>query len=103
MSYILSALFFACSIVCWLHVKKIIDDKAVMGVSLVPTFVFMATNLFEMFYFGRNGDWWTVAGAGSMFLSNIVWTIIVVYYKAKGFDNKLAEAFRDAPALALSA
>lgn len=102
MSYILSFLFFCCSIVCWLHVRKIIKDKAVKGVSLIPTFVFMATNAFEVWYFAKLGDWWTVAGAFSMLATNLAWTVCVFWYKAKELDEKLLEGFDFAPDLLLA-
>lgn len=83
MNLILAALFVACSLVCWLHVRQIIRDKTVKGVSLIPTFVFMTTNVFEMIYFGQKGDWWNVGGAVSMLMSNVAWTVCVFYYHRK--------------------
>lgn len=86
MSFLLSMCFFACSLVCWLHVHKIIQDKTVKGVSLIPTFVFMTTNLVEMVYFYQRLDWWSVSGAASMLLSNVAWTACVFWYVVQ---NKL--------------
>jgi hypothetical protein len=80
LSFTLSLCFFACSIVCWLHVKKIMEDRCVRGVSLLPTFVFMTTNIIEMVYFWERSDMWSVVGAGSMLLSNLVWTVAVFYF-----------------------
>ncbi len=80
MSVLLSVCFFACSLVCWLHVRKIMQDKRVKGVSLLPTFVFMITNVVEMVYFAQRLDWLSMAGAGSMLASNLVWTIAVFHY-----------------------
>lgn len=91
MSFLLSICFFACSIVCWLHVKKIIDDKAVKGVSLIPTFVFMITNVVEMIYFAEKLDWWSVAGGASMLFSNAAWTLCVFFYLYK--ERKRVEAW----------
>jgi hypothetical protein len=89
MSPLLSVCFFACSIVCWLHVHQIVKDKAVKGVSLIPTFVFMTTNAVEMVYFWQRLDMWSVAGAGSMLLSNAAWTLCVFWYIAKAYDDEI--------------
>lgn len=86
MSVLLSICFFACSLVCWLHVRQIMIDKAVKGVSLIPTFVFMTTNVVEMAYFAQKLDLWSALGAASMLASNAAWTICVFHYMRRSED-----------------
>lgn len=86
---ILTVCFFACALVCWLHVRKIVADKTVKGVSLIPTFVFITTNIVEVFYFLDKSDLGMVAGAASMLLANLAWTLCVFWYMAKEADERL--------------
>lgn len=82
-SAILAFCFFCCSIVCWVNVRQILRDKQVVGVSMIPSYVFMTTNAFEVIYFGRLLDWWSASGAVSMLVGNGVWVILALYYRSR--------------------
>lgn len=77
----LALLFIFCSLVTLDHVRTILRDRQVAGVSLLPSYVFITTNLFEVYYFGRLGDWWTVTGAILMAISNLTWLGLVLHFK----------------------
>lgn len=81
MSVLLALCFFACSIVIWWNVYQIAQDKSVAGVSLVPTYVFITTNVVEVFYFWDLLDFWSVAGAASMAVGNVVWLSLAYHYR----------------------
>jgi hypothetical protein len=93
LSFFLSLCFFSCSLICWLHVRQIIRDQTVKGVSLVPSYVFMLTNIVEMVYFYQKLDWWSAVGALSMLLSNAAWVGFVFHY----MQRDKAKAREDAP------
>lgn len=78
---VLSIFFAACSLVGILHIVAIVRDKDVQGVSTIPTWVFLATNLYEVFYFGSLQQWYAVAGAVFMFVCNVVWLGLVWWYR----------------------
>jgi hypothetical protein len=83
MSGILSFLFLACSVMGFINIAKLYKDKAVKGVSLFPTYVFITTNLFEVIYFGRLHDWLPVMGSVAMLVGNVVWLGLAIRYSGK--------------------
>lgn len=74
---VLTAFFSACSLVCWINIRAIWIDKVVSGVSVWPTWIFLATNLYEVRYFTGLEQWWAVTGSGGMALANAVWLALV--------------------------
>lgn len=81
LSLILSYCFAACTIVTWINVYRIVMDKTVQGVSVVPVVVFVITNLFQVVYFAQLGEWWNVAGSAGMASGNSVWIILHCLYR----------------------
>lgn len=81
MSLILSMMFLACAAVLSFHIVQLYKDKQVKGVSLIPTYVFIATNIFEVVYFYRLGDIMPTIGSAMMLVSNIIWLSMALYYK----------------------
>lgn len=92
MSALLSILFLACAVVCFLHIRCLLRDKTVKGVCLIPSYVFITTNAFEVLYFGRLHDWLPVIGAGLMCIANIVWLVLALYYST---GDWIEESFSD--------
>jgi len=90
MSALLAFCFFACSAVSWLHVYQIVQDKKVSGVSLIPSFVFITTNVVEVIYFWRLLDWWSSAGAVSMVIANSAWLLLALSYRGGRSSNQVA-------------
>lgn len=86
MSALLAICFFACSAVCWLHVYQVVRDKQTRGVSLIPSYVFITTNVVEIFYFWNQLDTWSAIGAASMGLSNVVWLGCAVWFRGRTTD-----------------
>jgi len=89
--HILTALFFACSAICCLNIRAIIRDRNVQGVSTIPTWVFLSTNLFEVAYFGTLGFYWMAGGAVLMSLANLGW--LAIYWWLR-LDRWLTEQVR---------
>ena len=93
MSAILAACFFACSVVCWLHVRQLVRDKRVKGVSLIPSYVFITTNAVEVVYFWN--DPWSAAGAASMLFANSVWLALALIYRRRHSSPPCDQALHD--------
>lgn len=86
MSAVLAGCFFACSLMIWWNVYQIIKDKVVSGVSLIPTFVFLATNFIQTGYFLALGDLPNGIASASMALANVVWLGLALRYRTRGTD-----------------
>lgn len=78
---LLAYCFAACTVVCWLNVYRIVKDKEVSGVSVIPTGVFLVTTIVEIFYFSARFEWWNAAGAFGMFSGNLTWIILYIIYQ----------------------
>lgn len=85
---VLTVFFIACSAICWLNVRALYRDKTVKGVSIVPTCVFIATNIYEAWYFHHIHQFWAVFGSLSMLVVNLLWIILFLWY---GFENWLED------------
>jgi hypothetical protein len=92
MSAILSALFIACALVCFLNVRRLWIDKSVVGVSLIPTVVFITTNVFEIVYFTRLDDMLPVIGASLMLIVNVAWLGLAIFYRIGDDINRFLDA-----------
>ena len=86
MSALLAFCFFACSAVCWLHVFQVVRDKQTRGVSLIPSYVFITTNVVEVIYFWQLLDVWSSIGAVSMALSNLAWLGCALWFRSRPTD-----------------
>lgn len=78
---VLTAFFTACSIVCWLSIRALVRDRSVKGVSTIPTWVFLSTNAYEVFFFGEHEQWFAVLGAVGMTLANASWLTLFWWYR----------------------
>lgn len=77
---ILTILFLLCSGVCWFNVRAILRDKAVAGVSIMPAFIFLITNSYEVWYFGITDQPLAAVGSVVMSLSNVAWIGLALFY-----------------------
>jgi hypothetical protein len=81
MDALLPIALFACSIVVWLNVREIFEDKCTGGVSLTASWIFLGTNVIEVFYFWGKHDPWSAGGAVSMAVANVTWLWLAYYYR----------------------
>lgn len=79
----LSLLYAACSVVIWISVSALVRDKQVRGVSLIPAWVFLATNFYEFWFFTGLEQNTARIGSALMAVGNIAWLILAYYYHWK--------------------
>jgi hypothetical protein len=93
-AHILAGFFLACSAITFVNVYAIHRDKTVKGVSTIPCWLFIATNLFEVYYFGRRGDTAAMIGSIAMFAGNFGWIAMVWFYRfEETFQRRLNATF----------
>lgn len=78
---VLSILFLACAAVCWANVRALLRDRTVAGISLFPTWVFLTTNLYEVWFFFDLQQNWALVGSVAMAVVNMVWLGIAYFYR----------------------
>lgn len=84
---VLTALFLACSAVCWVNVRALLRDKCTAGCSVVPQWIFLATNTYEVWYFHALSQPLAALGAVSMVFSNATWIALAYYYRFKAAND----------------
>lgn len=64
-----------------LHIIQLLKDKAVKGVSIVATVFFFAWGVWNVYFYPSQKLWWSFYGGIAVALANLVWVILLVYYK----------------------
>ncbi len=63
------------------HVRRVLKDKAVAGVSIMSTVFFASWGFWNLYYYPHLGQWASFAGGLAIVLGNICWIAGMVYYK----------------------
>lgn len=92
---VLTTLFVACSLVCWTNVKAIYKDKCIGGCRIAPTWVFLATNIYEVWYFAGLHQSLASLGAVSMVGANLAWIGLAYFYKWKNSNRAKTQFLLD--------
>lgn len=72
--------FFSALLVMW-NVRRLILDKLVRGVSLIPVLFFDAWGLWNCAYYPSLGQWWSLTGGLFLVAANVLWTSLAFYYR----------------------
>lgn len=87
LAQLLALCFAACSMVCALNVYRVLKDRDVRGVSIIPVIVFIITNVIEIAYFAEVKAYWSALGAAGMLAGNTVWLALCLYYRHTNKGN----------------
>lgn len=68
-------------ILLWWNVVRIVKDKKLRGVSLVPTAVFTAWGFWNLYYYPHLGQILSFFAGISVVVANTTWVALAVYYK----------------------
>lgn len=85
-----SIFFFATSAFVWMNVGKLIKDKAVRGVRLLPGVFFSISTIWGMYYYYQIGQMGGFIGITLLAMGNTVWIALAIYYELikKEKDNE---------------
>lgn len=64
----------------WMHIRQILKDKAVKGVSIPATGFFTSWGFWNLYYYPHLGQWWSFTGGVVIVLANIIWISLMLYY-----------------------
>lgn len=65
------------------HVRTLLRDKAVKGVSVVSTTYFFAWGVWNVYFYPINGLWFSFGGGVLLMLCNAVYVGLLIYYSRK--------------------
>ena len=68
--------------VLW-NVRRLLIDKMIAGISLVPVVFFDAWGFWNMYYYPSLDQWWSFAGGVLLVAANVWWTSLAFYYGGK--------------------
>ena len=64
-----------------LSVRRLLRDKKVRGVSMLPVIFFTAWGFWNLAYYPSLGQWWSFAGGIGIVLANTVWLGLMFLYR----------------------
>lgn len=79
------------AILLLLNVRRLLRDKRIAGVSLLPTAFFTAWGLWNMLYYPHLGQWWSFCGGVAVVVVNATWVALAVYYNARGGGDEVSQ------------
>jgi hypothetical protein len=74
------------AVVLFINVYKLIQDKSVAGVSLIPTLFFSIWAIWNLYWFTYLDQPWSFIGACFMLVANFWWVGLALRYRQK--ENK---------------
>lgn len=64
-----------------LHIRQILKDKSIKGVSIPATMFFTAWGFWNLFYYPHLGQWLSFAGGIAIVTANVVWISLMLRYR----------------------
>ena len=76
-----SIFFFATSFFVFMNVAKLLKDKEVKGVKLIPGVFFSISTLWGMYYYYQIGQMGGFLGITLLCMGNTCWIALAIYYE----------------------
>jgi len=73
------------SLLIWLSIRKLYQDKEVKGVHIAPIIFFMSWGIWNLYYYPHLNQWYSFWAGCSMVTANMIWVGQMAYY---GWWNK---------------
>lgn len=63
-----------------LNIRILLKDKAVKGISLIPTIFFTTWGFWNLFYYSNLDQWFSFYGGIFLVSTNATWLALAIYY-----------------------
>ena len=70
-------------ILLWLNVRKLLKDKQLRGITILPTLVFGLWGFWNLYYYPYLKQMISFVGGISVVAANTTWVILAIYYYRK--------------------
>lgn len=70
-----------------LNIRRILRDKSISGVSILPTAFFAAWGYWNMYYYPSLGQWMSFIGGIGVAVCNTTWVVLACYYRKAKADE----------------
>jgi hypothetical protein len=85
---IVNALFeFGAVFALWLHIKRLMKDKAVSGVSILATAFFSAWGYWNIFFYPHNGLLLSGIAGAAVALLNTIYVVLLIKYSKTAMEE----------------
>lgn len=71
------------SVLMWLNIRRLLADKQVQGVSLVPAMFWTVWGYWNLFYYPHLHQWLSFVGGIGVVLANSIWVVLALHYSYK--------------------
>jgi len=71
------------AVLLWLNVRRLLRDKCLRGVSLVPVLWYTSWGAWNLVYYYGLGQLYSWAAGIGVFLANAVWVGLALYYRGR--------------------
>jgi len=75
-----SVFFFSSSVFVMLNVIKLVQDKEIKGVRLLPGLFFSISTIWGIYYYGQLLQYISLIGIAFLAIANTLWIALAVYY-----------------------
>ena len=65
----------------WLHIRQVLKDKKVAGVSIIATAFFFSWGIWNLYYYPQLGQWVSFLGGLLIVISNAIWVFLLMKYR----------------------
>jgi hypothetical protein len=72
---------FLAAVFIMLHIRQILKDKLVKGVSILATIFFFAWGVWNVYFYPSQGLWWSFYGGLCVVLTNLIYVVALLYYR----------------------
>lgn len=62
------------------HVRRVLKDKAVAGVSIMASVFFASWGFWNLYYYPHLGQWASFTGGVFIVVGNVSWIALMIYY-----------------------
>lgn len=72
----------------WLHIRQVLKDKAVAGVSIPAVVFFAAWGFWNLYYYPHLGQWLSFTGGLAIFAANAIWIYLLIKYRGTRIEDR---------------
>ena len=65
----------------WLNVRRLLRDRCVRGVAILPTTLFMLWGYWNLYYYPHLGHWWSMLAGIAVVIANTTWVVLMIRYR----------------------
>lgn len=76
---------------CFNHIRILVKDKKVRGVSILSTIFFTSWGFWNLYYYPYLEQWWSFYGGLFIVVANIIWVYLMIHYSRE--EKKRNENF----------